>query len=1054
MKISDFSIEHPAIIGIILIALALFGLISFRGMEKDLLANITLPEIAVMTIYPGASPEIVEREVTDPLEEEFSLISGTSRISSESYNGYSLIFITLNWGADIEAKKNDIRDRIDSAASELPAGSSPRLYELGTSSFPVYTTVVESELTGGELARLLDDELVPRFSRLRDVSAVYARGTESPAVRVRLNTRKLETADLTALDVFGAVAAGQAAVPAGDIQAGADLLPLESDGDYRGLEDIRRVPVGFTEFGLPVYLDEVSRISMGQENPEFRVRSGGRRSAALDIMKRDGGNTERIIAQARRLEGIIEEETGGRVRFRTIVDNARTIDLTLGSVGRSAWLGLVLATAILFIFLHNLRAVLIVTLSTPFTVFITFILMRARGMTLNMMTLAGITVAIGMIVDSSIVILENTLRYRVSGLTPKVAASRGAGEVGGAVLASTTTSLCVFIPILFMSGLTGAILKEVSWTLLFSLAAGGITAVVIVPWLSSRLLTEGGGSPSGRFAENFDRLFAGVSTAYSRALTRILDHKIAVMLIAVILIAGSILLFTRLGAEFLTLPDMNEFELTVRLPAGSTLEDAENKMAEIADFVRREVPEAESDLWYAGLEDSGTLVETGDPSTGYGRVRLVRTVHRERSVFEIISMLNRSLPREITDAEITVKNAGIAKQLDYALDGSGFNVELSGPDWNAVLGAAEAVAFIMEAEPLIDRVELGVRADRDIMKLRIDRNTAGRLAVDPRVSGRTLRILFNGEEAGTLSLGGESLPIIVDSDISSNTGSLSFPSASGSSLLAGIRVRNAGGITVPYSAFSSLSREDSTDHIPRTDRLPSLVVAGTPGEPDLAGIRSRLLPLLERAELPPGVSWRITGAADVMGSGFRELAGALAVAVFLVYAVMVIQFERFGQPFIIMGSVPFVLIGVALSLAAFAGRITMMTFFGVIALGGMVVNNAIVLVDFANQRRREGAGVREAVINAARTRLNPIVITTLTTVLGLIPLAFSLGEGSQMYAPLGRVIGGGLITSTLITLGLIPVLYEWLEIRRERRGNRKYSEQSEPRRRYRESAAP
>ncbi len=1027
MKIADYAIRHPAVIGILLISLALFGLLSFQGMPRDLLANIEKPEVLILTVYPGASPEVVERDVTEPLEKEFSLINGIRKIFSESQDGVSMIFLTMDWDADIEAKKNDIRDKISNAGSELPEGlaGSSRLFELGTSLLPVYTCLVESTLEVGVFALLLNEEFIPRFSRLTDVSAVYARGVEEPALRVELDPGKLDAMDITALEAFAAVKRGQGSVPAGYVLMGADRLSLQSDGQYSELRQVGRQPVGYADDGNPVYLEDVAVIEMGYENPEFRTLSGGHRTVVLDIMKRPGGDTETLVAEVKNLQKSIEEETGGGIRFVPVIDNAETIGITLKSVSKSAWLGGLLAVVVLLLFLHDLRAALIVSLSIPFTIFLSFLLMRARGMSLNMMTLAGLTVSIGMIVDASIVILENTIRHRKLGRNAVEAASLGAAEVGGAVLASTSTSLSVFIPILFLSGLAGAILKEVSWVLVFALSSSAVTAIIIVPWLSARILAvEHKRGPLARFGEKFDALFDHLSLYYVQVLKIILNRKGFVLVLAAVLVAASLAVLGMLGGEFLSAPDMNEFELSVRLPAGYNLEKAEAKMAEIAAAVALEVPEIETDLWYAGLGDSAIFIESGNPIEGYGRVRLVRTVKRNRSVFDIVSHLNRVLPAKITDADITVRNGGLAKQINYATEGAGFRVELFGADWDDVLEAAGAVRILMEDDPLIERASLNVRLDRDMLSINLDRVSTGRMAVDPTAAGRNLRILFAGEEAGTLKTESESYPIFIDSSLAGRN----IPSG----ILGRIRIRNAAGTSIPYSAFSRQERQPTTDSIPHSDRLPSILVVGELVESDLTAIRGRIEPMLQTSSLPPGVSWRITGVADVMGDTFRNLLISLGIAIFLVYAVMVVQFERFTQPFIIMGAVPFILIGVALSLTAFGGRITMMSFFGVIALGGMVVNNAIVLVEFTNQRRREGLGIRDAVLEAAQIRLKPILITTLTTLLGLIPLAFSLGEGSQIYAPLGQVIGGGLITSTLITLGLVPLLYEWVEERREK----------------------
>ncbi|MCG8454101.1 MAG: efflux RND transporter permease subunit [Spirochaetales bacterium] len=1030
MRISDYAIKHPAVIGIILISLALFGLLSAGGMGRELLSNIDMPEILVFSVYPGASPEVVERDVTDVLEEELTLISDVRRLSSESHDGYSLIFVSLNWNADKEAKKNDVRDKIANVSASLPEGLSgtPRVFELGTSSLPIYTCTIESSMEDSLLARYLEEDVVPRFSRIPDVSAVYARGVEEPAVRVTLSPEALESSGLTALEVYGALKRAQASVPAGDVRVGPDRLSLQSSGDFETIHDIGQQSVGYGDEGTPIRVGDLARINMGTMDAEFRVLSQGGSGVALDLLKRPGGDTEALIQAAQKLQKQIEEESGGAVHFTPVLDDAQTISLTLSSVAQSAWVGGLLAVLVLLLFLHDFRAAFVVSLCIPFTVMVVFILMRARGMTLNMMTLAGIMVSVGMMVDSSIVILENTVRHRQFGLDPQAAASKGAGEVGGAVLASTTTSISVFLPILFLPGLVGAILEDVSWVLVFSLGASAITAVIIVPWLASRILGDESHQARGwfgRFGVKFDAFFEALARRYRHALSVALNRKTYVILFACITILASLGVMALVGGEFMSFPDMNELEMSIRFPAGFALEDTESKLAEIAQVVRREVPEIEADLWYAGLKDAAAIIDQGNPSTGYGRIRLIRAKERERSVFTIVNELNRILATEIPDADIAVRNGGLAKKLNYATEGAGFRVELTGSSWDDVLESAQAVEALIQKDPLVTKTELDVRLDRELLSLNLDREQMNRLAVNAAHAGMNLRILFAGEKVGNLRDDDVTYPVLLDSEFLNRRWEEGIEGR--------IQVRNGAGDAIPYTAFSRTQRQSTADRIPRVDRLPSITVEGLLSDSDLTAVRGRLLPQLESANFPSGVEWRIAGAADLMGNTFRDLGMALAVSVFLVYAVMVVQFERFAQPFIIMGAVPFVLIGVALALAAFGTRVTMMSLFGVIALGGMVVNNAIVLVDFTNQRRSDGLGIREALLEASQIRLKPILMTTLTTLLGLIPLAFAMGEGSQIYAPLGQVIGGGLLTSTLITLFLVPILYEILEQRRDRR---------------------
>lgn len=1029
MKVSDFSIKHPVIITIILIAVLFFGAISLIGMRQELFADVSMPSLLVLTIYPGAGPSDVEREVTNPLEEEISMLSGIDSIESTSADSVSMIWIEFVWEVDTDIKIAELREKINSAASKLPSGitGSPQIMKIGADALSIFTAALDSEMDKVSVSEYLENRIIPRIARIPGVSFVGTSGESEMLVDVQLKINEIAAKNISILNIYQLLQYNNISFPAGTVVYQGEHLNVRTQGQFNSLEEIRSMVIGYADNSF-IRLSDVAEISLTEKKPTVYVDSNGKSLIVFYIQKQIEGDTIRIIREVKKILRETEQETSGNLRFSILTDSSYDIKLAINAVRNAAFLGALFAIIILILFLHNVRATIIIGISIPLSVLLAFIIMALKGQSINIMTLGGMTVAIGMIVDSSIVVLENTHRHFVATGDRKKAASLGASEVGGAIIASTTTSLAVFIPLLTIKGFAGVILKDIAFTIIWALSASLLVAIVVVPFLCAQLLKPEIIGPKpllrNRISMGIDSFFAWLTKGYKKILLWSLKNSRFVIFVALAILVLSGMAVRFLGFAFLSEADMNEINITIETPAGYTLEKTQRKMLQLEDRIRALVPEIENAVFYSGQSsDFGILNE---PNTGYIMVRLVPQKNRERSIFEIIDILQKDLPENISDIDITIANGGFARLLDMASGGGGFVLEIYGNDFDKVAEAAKAVRNLIDQDPFVSKTSMNVSFNRQEMISSLSTHYMGNLGITPYEAAMTSRILFNGMEAGSFRSQGKSYPIFLNSQLAGEEIT--------TDILNQLTVQSQSGKAISFSNFTELSLSQSVSTITHVNRMKSIMVTGQITNSDLGGASRRLTPKIEDMALPAGVYFRVAGSAAQMISTFTSLLYTLGIAVFLVYIVMVIQFERFTQPLIVMASVPFTLIGVIAGLLLFGSTLSLVSFMGIIALSGIVVNNAIVLIDYINLlRRRDGVSLITAVLEGGSSRLKPILMTTLTTILGVIPMALGVGEGSELYAPLGQSIGGGLITSTIITLILIPTLYCMLEERRNRR---------------------
>ncbi|MCL2244563.1 MAG: efflux RND transporter permease subunit [Treponema sp.] len=1037
MKISDFAIKHPKIIMMLLIILLVFGLMSAFNMRRSLIADMSMPTLVVVTTWPGVGPADIEIQITNPLEDALGTLTGLNEMSSVSRNSVSVIELQLSYNEKAENRLYEIREKINSAMRNLPDDlpAAPGIFQYSTSQLPIMTIIVSGAVNSGanggrssrsELSKLCEDEIIPSLSRIPGVVNVNMNGNSREIVEINIDLDRLNSLQISLLDIAQILGASNTALPGGSGIYQGYNLNIRTDGRYTSLNDFEDQVIAFKDSQF-IRLKDVADIEIKEDRRTNYVISDGDDVLALSIMKSQNGDSIAISREIRSILDAMEKQYSGSLTFTYIKDDANNISMSVDSVLRSALMGAFLAVIILFIFLHNSSTTLMISFSIPLSILFTMLGLWVKGSSLDLVTLGGITAAIGMVIDASIVVLEMIQRHFNKGkLNAAEAASIGVRETGSALIASMTTTMAAFFPVLFLTGLAGIILQDVAWTMIFSIFFSIVVAVVVIPFLCALFLKkEKDTGLSKLLASRVEKFMDTMNNGYKKLLLGAINNKFSFIAGTLILFAISIFSLRLLGFEFLAQTDMAEIVVNMETPGGYTLEMTRDKVLMLEKTIGEIIPnELNSSYFIAG--QGGAFDMGNEPNRSYGMVKLKRLKDRKRHVVEIINELQDKISRMIPDAQVNFSNGGLSNLLSLATGGEGLVVNVYGNSLDTVVNAAEQIRQYMAQDPNVADTDLDIRFNQREMNARILNQYLGLLGLSSYEAALTNRIVFNGISVGTYYASDRNYPIELRSNLSGGN----IPD----DVFYSLGINTAVGSQVSYASFTELDIEETLSQINHRNKSRSITVSASLKDPNVRESTSRLETLIKTQGIVPGASWELGGTAAEMLSSFQSLIIVLAVAIFLIYSVMVIQFERFTQPLLVMSSIPFTLIGITGGLLLFRSSLNIVSIMGIITLAGLVVNNAIILISYINLLRDEyKMPLEEAVITGAISRLKPILMTTVTTLFGVIPLSMATGEGSEIYAPLGQSIFGGLFSSTFITLFFIPVVYLMLEAREERK---------------------
>jgi len=1020
MKLSQFSVHHPIFTVMIFLIVIILGFVSFTRLPIDLMPDITYPTLSVSTSYGNASPEEMEELITRPVEEALAAVPGVEEISSTSSEGSSSVRISFAWGTDLEEASNDVRDRLDRMISALPDEvERPRLRKFDPSSFPILILGASADLDPIQTRRLIDTQIKYRIERVPGVASLDIWGGLQREIHVNLYPDKIKALGLPMDVILNKIRSENVDVPAGTIERGNYEVLIRTPGVYSSLDEIRETVVAIRD-GVPIQVKEIASVEDSWQKIRRIVRVNGKPGIRLSVSKQSGKNTVEVAkAVLKEIENVQKDIP--QITLTPIIDSSEYIENSINNVGKAALYGGLLAIVVLLVFLRNFRSTTVIATAIPISIIATFALIYFGGFTLNIMTLGGLALGIGMLVDNAIVVLENIYRLQETGQPPEKAAINGTAEVTAAIIASTLTTLAVFLPLIFLRGMSGIMFKQLSYVIAFSLFCSLVVALTLVPMLSSKVLrvtkidTKAKQSMKLKLYTVTGRFFTNLENKYKELLHYSLDHRSLVLGTALVLFVASLFLARLVGNEFMPQADEGEVRVSGEMEVGTRLGIMEEKFNTVAAIVRKEVPEIShvvESIGGSGFRGSGSHV-------GEIRISLVPQSERSRSAEEIASDLRRKLAN-IPGFTSRLRTGGGFFLLRMGQGGGDrVQVEVRGYDLEiADALAKEVMTLVEEVEGVTDaRLSREIGTPEEIIV--IDRQKAADMKLTVSQIANTLQTFLTGTRASNYREGGDEFWIRVkvqDADQMSLDDLLD------------LTLTNSDGLPVMLRNVVNVEPRRGPVLIQRKDQERIVTVSANISGRDMGSIIGDIQEKLRSLPVPRDFLILFTGDYEEQQKAFRELLMGLILALMLVYMVMASLYESLRDPFVVMFSIPLAAIGVILILFLTHTTFNVQSYIGCIMLGGIVVNNAILLVDYTNLlRRRDKMPLREAIEEAGRRRLRPILMTATTTIFALIPLALGLSEGGEAQAPMARAVIGGLLSSTLITLVIIPVVYSVFE---------------------------
>lgn len=1017
MRLARVSVERPVLATMVTLIVVVLGLVSLSRVQIDLLPAVELPTVTIRTEYEGASPEVIEQRITAIVEEIVATVPGVERLESTSAEGISTVKATFGWGTDIDTAAIDIDAKLEGEIDELPEDIvPPRVSKFDVSSFPVVVLGVSSDLPPVELTTLVDQRIRQRLSQIPGVAQVDPWGGYDREVRVEVDPGKLRALGVPLAQVRQAIVDANLDLPAGKIEQGQQAITLRAPAQLVDLEQLRNLVVA-THQGAPVRVRQLATVHDSHTRIERIARVNGQRGLRVGIRKQPDANTvdvsQRILAE---LEAINRDYP--QIHVVPVIDQGNFIERSISNVADSVLYGGALAVLVLLVFLRNLRSTLVIAVSIPISIISTFAMLYFGGLTLNLMSLGGLALGVGMMVDNSIVVLENIFRRRDElGEDLHRAAVQGAAEMGPAIVASTITTLVVFLPLVFVRGVSGVLFQDLALVVVFSLTASLVVSLSLVPMLAAKLLRPRAGADGGRaglgvrLSASVGRWLEALESSYGRVLAGALRHRAGTVITAMAAVAASAIVAPVIGSEFMPPSDEGEVRVTGEMPVGTKLDVIDRQTRVLERLVAENVPEATASV--TSVDASGR--EPTEAFRGEVRLTLVPASQRERSNAEVAAELRKALQGTVPGMEVRTRAPQGQFLLERVLGTTeGITVEVSGYDLDLLDHLARQAAARVAELPGVTDVVLSRQAGVPQARIHIDRDKAADLGLSAGDVARTLEIAVAGAEAGEFHVEGNAYRILVQ---------LADAEHLPLSEILDLRLRNARGQDVALRSAVESDPGLGPIVIERKAQERMVKLTANVAGRDLGSVAADVQRELAEIPRPAGYELGVSGTFEEQERAFDELMISLLLSLVLVYMVLAAQYESLRDPLVVMLSVPVAAIGVVLVLVLTDTTLNVQSFIGCIMLGGIVVNNAILLVDQAGRLRADGATVHEAVIEAGRRRLRPILMTTLTTVLALIPLALGIGEGADAQAPLARVVLGGLTASTVITLVLIPVVY-------------------------------
>ena len=1034
MSLYGSAVKRPIMTTLCFVAVVILGLFSLNKLPIDLYPDIETNTIMVMTTYSGASAQDIEQNVTRPLENTLNSVSDLKHITSKSRENISVITLEFEYGKDIDVLTNDVRDKLDMVSSMLPDDAeNPIIFKFSTDMIPIIILSVRATESMPGLYKILDDAVANPLARISGVGSVSISGAPKREIHVYVDPVRLEAYNLTVEQIGNLIGSENRNIPGGTFDVGSETYALRVQGEFSSAEEMENIVVG-TSGNKVVYLRDVARVDDSLEERTQQTYNNGEQGAMVIIQKQSGANSVEISNKVLAMLPDLQKRLPSDVKLGIVADTSDNIRNTIDSLVETVFYALLFVVIVVFMFLGRWRATLIITITIPISLIASFIYLYATGNTLNIVSLSALSISIGMVVDDAIVVLENVTTHIERGSDPKQAAVHGTNEVAVSVIASTLTLIAVFFPLTLVTGMTGVLFRQLGWMVTIMMIISTVCALSLTPMLCSLLLRRQNHhgklytiffTPISRGLDAFDR-------AYGRLLKWVVRHKTVTFIVCMGTFIGSIVLVKHVGTEFFPTADDGRMRVSLEMPIGTRVEITNEVMKRLVKEWGEKYPEiqvlnytsgsASSDNTFASLSDNGPHIVSMN-------IRLTDPGDRKRTITEIAGLMRADLKHypEFKKAQVSVGGMGGGMGGQATIDYEIYGYDFAETDSVARMLQNALYEIPGTADVMISRADYQPEYQVDF-----DREKLAIYGLNLSTAANYLRNRINGQLASQFREDGEEYDIKVmyapehRTSLEDIENILIYNSAG-----QGVRVRDVGKVVERFTP-PTIERKDRE----RIVTVSTTVEGGVP----MSRIVEASQAAIDKMDIPQGISIQLSGSYEDQQDSFRDLLTLAVLIIILVYIVMAAQFESYTYPGIIMTSLLFAFSGVFIILWLTGHTLNVMSMIGAIMLIGIVVKNGIVLIDYISLNRERGMSIRRAVINGGESRLRPVVMTSLTTILGMVPMAVGTGQGAEMWRPMGTAVIGGLTFSTILTLLFVPMLYcvfAAFGVRRQRRKHRK-----------------
>jgi hydrophobic/amphiphilic exporter-1 (mainly G- bacteria), HAE1 family len=1021
MSLYSTAVKKPVSVVMIFIGVVIFGIYSYLNLPVDFFPKMDPPFISVMSFYPGANAEDVEQNITKVLEDRMGTLTNLKKMSSTSKDNISVLSLEFEWGTDLDNATNEVRDAVSMAERMLPEDvDNPTIFRLSTGMIPVMVMTASADESYVGINDILDNKLIQPLNRIEGVGSVFMIGAPIRAININVDPRKLDAYQLSVEQIGGVLASNNINLPSGNLEMGKSDIPLRLEGEFENSAVIKNLIVSNFN-GHPVYLRDVATVQDSLKDIKSYERANGKKTVRIMIQKTSDANTVTVANEVKSKLKQIEKGLPPDISIETLMDTSiNTVD-SIDNLTETILFALLFVVVIVMLFLGRWRATLIVSLSIPISLISGFIYMYISGNTINVITLSSLSIAIGMVVDDSIVVLENITKKLERGGFARESAIYGTNEVSLAVIASTLTIVAVFLPLTMLGGMTGVIFRPLGWVVTIAIVASVIVSLTLVPMLSSTILRykePDKKSPAGKLYYFSQRMLTKIDDFYENTLKWAVGHRWVTVIGASLIFISSFFLLKFIGSEFMPPQDNDQISAQVKLAQGVKLDETKKTAQYLDSLFLIKYPEFTTVSSSAGVGDENSLAsifqETGNYIINYS-IAVKPRIERTRDIFEIGEEMRHDIEL-LPEVEKFYVDPGSSRKSSAMGMGGGSKMEVKifGENFDKTNLVAENIYNALKE--IKGTKDLLISRDRDKaeMKLILDQEKMTSFGLNTSMVANTIRNRITGLTATKYKEDGNEYDVIVRYDEKYRHSTEDIEN---------ISVLTPMGKTIKVGEITQLKHYYSPPNIERENKERVVTVSSAVFGTDVGSIQKELDEKMLTMNIPDGVSVEYGGSIEDMQDSFGDILMLMALIVILVYIVMASQFESLTEPFIIMFSIPFAFTGVFISLFLFHATINVISMIGMVMLVGIVVKNGIVLVDYTNLLVDKGYSLKQAVVAGGRSRLRPVLMTSLTTILAMLPMIVLSGSGSEMWKPMGITVFGGLTFSTIVTLVLVPTIY-------------------------------